>query len=141
MLSTVFAEGVCIESGLESVKRVENGVQDGEGSEEGNVLVVDSVGICVVDSGVSHQGQLGSVENQTLECTENHSLVHDLGKGVTECRRFQETGLQRGVGLIGHHETIEGCVEWELRLHRKRGMLSWRKLDRVGSFRACRVVS
>ncbi len=75
---------------------------------------------------------MGGVEDESLEGSQEYTLIHDLSKGVTEGSRFHKAGLETGIGLIGSDKAIEGCVAIGVRLRRRRGRLSEMKPAREG---------
>lgn len=132
MSVTVLAESVGVEDVLEGIDGVEEGIKDGVGGEEGEELVIAAVLVGEVDGGVEDSAQLGHVEDESLEGSQEDALVHDLGEGVAEGSWFHESGLETGIGLVGGDEAFEGCVARGVRLSRRRGMLSERKPEREG---------
>ena len=84
---------------------------------------------------------MGEVVDETFEGSENDTFVHDFGEGVTESARLAEPGLERRVGLVGSHESVEGWVFYAIRLRASLIMLSSRKDPKEGFLMAARVSS
>lgn len=104
-MSTVFCQCISVEDVLESIERVEESIQESISREEGHIFGLAFVGR--VDGGVKNKGELSEVKNNTFECTQKNSLVHNLGKGMTEGSRLGESSFECGIGLEGSDEPVK----------------------------------
>ncbi len=129
---TVFSQCVGVEDVLKSVDRVEKCIEKSVGRHKSEEFVIRSVFVSEVYRRVEHECQLCKIEDGSLECSEDDSFVHNLGKGMTECTWFVKPGFETGIGLIGCDESVEGLIIMELRLSKNLKRLSWKKEENVG---------